>query len=154
MMAEFANLLAIQIPRTSVITQYSCRSTTFVKDRFPALSSIAHDPGAGPVRALCWHVDSILEHIQWHTETETPLSCIESTPENYLPSWSWASTNGCVAWFPSSEPLQRYETINEARIGNVRCRPAAINPFGKIRPGLAPHQWLHADCNHRMLLAL
>jgi hypothetical protein len=124
----------------SYVTEYSGRSTTFVKDRFPALSGIAHEFHAlnqSEYLAGMWR-HSILEDLQWHTETETPLSPIVSTLDNYLPSWSWASTNGRVAWFQRGGPLQRYETINEARIGNVICRPAGINRFGRIRPCLLP----------------
>jgi hypothetical protein len=121
----------------SYVTEYSGRSTTFVKDRFPALSGITHEFHAlnqSKYLAGMWR-HSILEDLQWHTETETPLSRIEITLDNYLPSWSWASTNGRVAWFSRGGPLGRYETMNEARIGYVNCQPAGINPFGRIRPG-------------------
>ncbi|KAI9767487.1 MAG: hypothetical protein M1839_004498 [Geoglossum umbratile] len=76
----------------SHVIQYSGRSFTYVKDRLPALSGIAyefHKLNQSTYCAGLWK-HSIQEDLQWHTETETPLTRLESTEGNALPTWSWA----------------------------------------------------------------
>jgi hypothetical protein len=134
------NSKAISHKWRSYVTEYSSCNITFDRDRLPAFSGVAHMFHALNDSEYCagmWK-HSIVEDLQWHVETETPLYRMydSSADANTLPTWSWASSSGRAAWFPDGGPLGITESWNEAHVGIVICPPAGINPFGQIEVGL------------------
>jgi len=87
----------------TIVSIYTSRNLTFRRDKFSAIAGIAkmfEDQGLKKGRYLAglWE-DSIYEHLLWYSRRSASTRAFDLSP-----SWSWASVDCPVGWFPRNMP--------------------------------------------------
>jgi hypothetical protein len=126
-----------------IVTQFAARQLTVPTDRLPALTGIAQkiplpatDYLAGLWRTtlrtgLLWV--NPLGCIKWRTTTGQE-SINWRMPDNYAPSWSWASISGPVD-FSSLEDGGIEPSVMPWSIVAAGCTPRTTNAYGPVSGG-------------------
>ena len=112
----------------SIVEFYSNHNLTFKADRLPALAGIAvamQNVRHGTYLAGLWS-DSLALDLLWR-----PVAAI-GTRFSSSPSWSWATIDGPVEYWPFSKHAQ---TTIECEIEDFDCEPDGISMTGRIKSG-------------------
>jgi hypothetical protein len=84
-----------------LITNYSCRRLTFVSDKLPALAGLAklyQNSREDKFLAGLWQSDIVMGLMWRHLGSDSEKSCGRPKELKSIPTWSWASVGGGVAW--------------------------------------------------------
>ncbi|PVH68192.1 HET-domain-containing protein [Cadophora sp. DSE1049] len=125
-----------------IVEDYSKRDLTLEKDKFPALSGLAHKVQritGGTYIAGLWKED-ILRGLLWRS---FDLCRCERVSEYRAPSWSWASINGPVELMPAltdqivgdSELETKDKMLSMANVLGVEATLAGKDPMGQMKIG-------------------
>lgn len=112
----------------SIVEFYSNHNLTFKADRLPALAGIAaamQNIRHGTYLAGLWS-DSLALDLLWRP-------CADfGTRFSSSPSWSWATIDGPVEYWPFSKHAQ---TTIECEIEDFDCEPDGVSTTGSIKSG-------------------
>ena len=115
---------------SNVVSEYSTRETTLVKDKFPALSAIAQMFGAelnSDYVAGLWTGRWLPSLLLWRADYGLEPYCFYVAP-----TWSWACAKGGTWWHPSLWDPSCGGVCNVTILQAI-CIPAIASlPFGEI----------------------
>ncbi|KAH8594104.1 heterokaryon incompatibility protein-domain-containing protein [Bisporella sp. PMI_857] len=112
----------------SIVEFYSNHNLTFKADRLPALAGIAaamQNVRHGTYLAGLWS-DSLALDLLWRPSADIGTRLSSS------PSWSWATIDGPVEYWPFSKDAQ---TNIKCEIEDFDCEPEGISMTGRIKSG-------------------
>ncbi|KAI1127670.1 heterokaryon incompatibility protein-domain-containing protein [Nemania abortiva] len=119
-----------------LISQFSSRDLTYPTDCLPALSGVAtkfQRQLHGNYVAGLWREDFPVSLTWAVSRRKGDLSPPKSIHDEYIaPSWSWASV-GEPIYFPGF--LDNYKSEPFMTVEEVRCKPAGLNPLGRVSSG-------------------
>jgi Heterokaryon incompatibility protein (HET) len=121
-----------------VVTQYSTKQLSVASDRLPALSGLAHrlqPPSDGNYLAGLWK-DDLLNELAWRTIPNT----LVRKPGFRAPTWSWASVESPVEWFPKGALESPKKSGIPSPSVSAYCKPSTSNMYGAVK-----HGWLEAE---------
>ncbi|KAH6714385.1 hypothetical protein BKA61DRAFT_605165 [Leptodontidium sp. MPI-SDFR-AT-0119] len=124
----------------SVVEFYSNHKLTFKADRLPALAGIAvamQNIRHGTYLAGLWS-DSLVLDLLWRPSSDIGTRLSRS------PSWSWATIDGPVEYWPFSKDVPA--TI-ECEIEDFGCVPDGVSMTGRIKSGWIRLKSLMAECH-------
>ncbi|KAL9111007.1 MAG: hypothetical protein Q9227_004440, partial [Pyrenula ochraceoflavens] len=121
------------------VEDYSKRNLTLWSDRLPALAGLASrysEALRSQYLAGLWLSD-LPKSLGWtrarnHRQTLHEKYSLQSSPNNGVPSWSWASIASHVEWKNVDHGLELGHCID---IKRVDCRPSTENEFGAVCEG-------------------
>jgi len=127
---------------------YSERNLTYATDRLPAVSGMAarfHASRRCNYYAGLW-ADDLPRSLGWYctrwSDGTSADGMVWHAPlNNGVPSWSWASISGKIAWphlmlrMHTSHLIYPHRFAAESQLLQVKCEPATQNKFGKVSAG-------------------
>lgn len=144
----------------SVIEEFTARDLTYVKDRLPAISSLARmlPFPKGEYLAGLWQ-NHLMDDLLWFNplgrisgvlDSNSDASTSIDTPNSlknyriqgeYAPSWSWASVSAPIAFSIQgiSSILPEWKAVPEWRVTGATCTPVTTNPYGSVSESSSLH---------------
>jgi len=116
---------------SQIVGLYSAANLTFGKDKLPAISGIArlgHKETGDQYLAGLWR-GRIEEQLCWRRRGSKPTL----RPTWRAPSWSWASVDGRVSWYPTQE---RVLETKYAHLLDASMIKYGHDPFGQVTSGV------------------
>ena len=127
------------------VSAYTWRDLTYQSDRLPALSGLAalfQTAKMGTYLAGLWH-DKLAYYLHWRS-----ARCDRYVKRTSQPSWSWASTDGPIAWESDCSELDAAVTIVGADVepkGSIgQITSGTIKLSGRVVKAKVMLEWFDA----------
>ncbi|KAL9118379.1 MAG: hypothetical protein Q9187_005079 [Circinaria calcarea] len=114
----------------SLIFEYSSHALTYLRDKLPALSGLAHEMQkiTGYTHLAGIWMEDLHRGLWWTVRDPEDVQPQAKSTEYIAPSWSWASYNGAV-YFKSAVARMDITVLEAVTI------PAGLDPFGRLSGG-------------------
>ena len=119
---------------SDILARYTASSLTFNSDKLIALSGLAREVRKIGIRQTNYVAGMWRDHLPLELLWSVPSPVGKSSPVPYIaPSWSWASTSGCIA-LPRTFKGEKEDYL--AKI--IECEARPVNPhepYGQVSAG-------------------
>lgn len=130
----------------NLLQHYSWKKLTRQSDRLVALQGIVNEEGKRKndifLSEGVWEKE-IPQHLQWHRTSDL------APGDSALPSWSWASTEGCKKWPTRDDDLTSYSCVVIQR-----TQPGHLTVSGDLVQGNVEWSVMNVCCASRCELFL
>ncbi|KAI0630011.1 heterokaryon incompatibility protein-domain-containing protein [Trametes polyzona] len=146
---------SVHVSWWDVVREYSRRTLSFPADKLVACAGLADEYQAvlgSEYLAGLWR-DSLLHDLFWRINGSIDEEMRGSRPEQYrAPSWSWASLDGAIHWFPFlihqevATVVECTVTVEDERVPLGRVTDGRLvlrAPLIRGRPQLTDFHWWH-----------
>lgn len=121
----------------AIVSAYSARNLTYSADKLSALSGLARlvssvlPTSPDGYLAGTWK-DDLIAGLLWYVK-DAKLPNRDVSPYR-APSWSWASVNGEISYFPEEYQFE-FQSLLEVDGSASFCTPSPLDPFGRVTGG-------------------